>query len=281
MKHILNNLTEQEKNAIREQHTGGMKVATDKFSQLLESKLGDVKPILSEQKSNLGMKSIDKDKNTFKEVVKFLKLKGLNGFKFKESIEGDESLGIILELPQDRTSTMWVLPDGEYLIAKKGKVFEEGKWNWDGMKLSLVGKKAMSEQTYNEQSKTLLKRRFVKITNTEGKTLLFDVTRIKTSSEGCVFTGDFRGNYSSVASFLDIEDLKNVIGITSNTQGRAHSFKFDCSSPATIMLNDADDMSYVSQPDGSDKFVGKSVEYTLDTEGQKVLSDLCKCSRYK
>jgi hypothetical protein len=147
MKHILNNLTEQEKKAIREQHTGGMKVSTDKFNHLLESKLGDVKPILSEQKSNLGMKSIDKDKNTFKEVVKFLKLKGLNGFKFKESIEGDESLGIILELPQDRTSTMWVEPDGEYLIAKKGKVFEEGKWNWDGMKLSLVGKKGMSEQT--------------------------------------------------------------------------------------------------------------------------------------
>jgi hypothetical protein len=49
MKHILNNLTEQEKNAIREQHTGGMKVSTDKFNQLLESKLGDVKPILSEQ----------------------------------------------------------------------------------------------------------------------------------------------------------------------------------------------------------------------------------------
>ncbi len=51
MKHILNDLTEQEKNAIREQHTGGMKVSSDKFNQLLESKLGDVKPILSEQKS--------------------------------------------------------------------------------------------------------------------------------------------------------------------------------------------------------------------------------------
>jgi hypothetical protein len=49
MKHILNNLTEQEKNAIREQHTGGMKVSTDNFNKLLESKLGDVKPILSEQ----------------------------------------------------------------------------------------------------------------------------------------------------------------------------------------------------------------------------------------
>jgi hypothetical protein len=48
MKHILNNLTEQEKNAIREQHTGGMKVMTENFSKLLNSNLGDVKPI-SEQ----------------------------------------------------------------------------------------------------------------------------------------------------------------------------------------------------------------------------------------
>jgi hypothetical protein len=46
MKHILNNLTEQEKKAILEQHTGGMKVMTENFSKLLNSKLGDVKPIL-------------------------------------------------------------------------------------------------------------------------------------------------------------------------------------------------------------------------------------------
>ena len=45
MKHILNDLTEQEKNAIREQHTGGMKVMTENFSRLLNSKLGDVKLI--------------------------------------------------------------------------------------------------------------------------------------------------------------------------------------------------------------------------------------------
>jgi len=45
MKHILNDLTEQEKNAIREQHTGGMKVMTEKFSKLTNSKLGDVKTI--------------------------------------------------------------------------------------------------------------------------------------------------------------------------------------------------------------------------------------------
>lgn len=45
MKHILNDLTDQEKNAIREQHTGGMKVMTEKFSKLTNSKLGDVKLI--------------------------------------------------------------------------------------------------------------------------------------------------------------------------------------------------------------------------------------------
>lgn len=49
MKHILNDLSEEEKNSIREQHTGGMKVMTESFSKLINSKLGDVKPILAEQ----------------------------------------------------------------------------------------------------------------------------------------------------------------------------------------------------------------------------------------
>jgi hypothetical protein len=49
MKHILNNLSEEEKNAIREQHTGGMKVMTENFSKLLNSKLGDSKPLVNEQ----------------------------------------------------------------------------------------------------------------------------------------------------------------------------------------------------------------------------------------
>jgi hypothetical protein len=49
MKHILNNLSEEEKNAIREQHAGGMKVITENFSKLLNSKLGDVKPLVNEQ----------------------------------------------------------------------------------------------------------------------------------------------------------------------------------------------------------------------------------------
>jgi hypothetical protein len=49
MKHILNNMSEEEKNKIREQHTGGMKVMTESFSRLLNSKLGDSKPLVKEQ----------------------------------------------------------------------------------------------------------------------------------------------------------------------------------------------------------------------------------------
>jgi hypothetical protein len=49
MKHILNNLTEEEKNAIREQHTGGIKIVNENFSKLVNTKLGDVKPMVNEQ----------------------------------------------------------------------------------------------------------------------------------------------------------------------------------------------------------------------------------------
>ena len=49
MKHLLNNLSEEEKNNIREQYTGRMKLAIDNFKKLVESKLGDAKPYLVEQ----------------------------------------------------------------------------------------------------------------------------------------------------------------------------------------------------------------------------------------
>lgn len=50
MKHLLNNLSEEEKNAIRSKHTGGMKLTNENFSRLVNSKLGDSKPLLKEDK---------------------------------------------------------------------------------------------------------------------------------------------------------------------------------------------------------------------------------------
>ena len=61
MKHLLNDLSEQEKNSIREQHTGGMKVMTKNFSRLLKSKSGDVKTLVKEQDLNRLAKKIVKE----------------------------------------------------------------------------------------------------------------------------------------------------------------------------------------------------------------------------
>lgn len=49
MKNLLNDLSNEEKNRIREQHEGGMKIDTSKFKKLLESQLGNSKPLVSEQ----------------------------------------------------------------------------------------------------------------------------------------------------------------------------------------------------------------------------------------
>jgi hypothetical protein len=45
MKHLLNNLSDTEKNSILEQHTDRINVRTDRFKTLLESSLGDAKPL--------------------------------------------------------------------------------------------------------------------------------------------------------------------------------------------------------------------------------------------
>jgi hypothetical protein len=58
MKHLLNNLSEEEKNSIREQHEGGMKVNTDRFKKLMESKSGNVKPLVNEQPTARDLENI-------------------------------------------------------------------------------------------------------------------------------------------------------------------------------------------------------------------------------
>jgi hypothetical protein len=52
MKHLLNDMSLEEKNSIREQHTGGIQIDTTKFKTLLETKLGDTKPLISEEEDD-------------------------------------------------------------------------------------------------------------------------------------------------------------------------------------------------------------------------------------
>jgi hypothetical protein len=52
MKHILNNISRQEKNSILEQYSGGKRLQIENFSKLVNSKLGDVKTLITEDFSN-------------------------------------------------------------------------------------------------------------------------------------------------------------------------------------------------------------------------------------
>ena len=50
MKHLLNNISQEEKNSILEQHQGGMEVITENFQKMVSKKLGDVPTFLNEAK---------------------------------------------------------------------------------------------------------------------------------------------------------------------------------------------------------------------------------------
>jgi len=52
MKHLLNNLSSEEKNSIREQHAGGMKVMTENFSRLINAKSGEIKSLVNEEEND-------------------------------------------------------------------------------------------------------------------------------------------------------------------------------------------------------------------------------------
>lgn len=52
MKHLLNNLSEEEKNSIREQHEGGRKIVIENFRKLIETKSGDVKLYTESNENN-------------------------------------------------------------------------------------------------------------------------------------------------------------------------------------------------------------------------------------
>lgn len=61
MKHILNNISQEEKNAILEQHSGGMKVYNEKFKQLVETKQGSVKLYLNESPEQMQANQMAQD----------------------------------------------------------------------------------------------------------------------------------------------------------------------------------------------------------------------------
>jgi hypothetical protein len=69
MKHLLNNLSEEEKNSIREQHEGGMRLETSRFKTLLENKSGNVKPLVEQDEpstEDMPLTPMDEDDSDYR-----------------------------------------------------------------------------------------------------------------------------------------------------------------------------------------------------------------------
>jgi hypothetical protein len=60
MKHILNDISKEEKNSILEQHTGGKHLMIENFNNLVNNKLGTVKTLISEDDMTAGGPITDK-----------------------------------------------------------------------------------------------------------------------------------------------------------------------------------------------------------------------------
>lgn len=65
MKHLLNNISDEEKNKIREQYTGGIKISTNQFKKLTETRQGIINPLLEELGGNVtSPNQVDKTQET-------------------------------------------------------------------------------------------------------------------------------------------------------------------------------------------------------------------------
>jgi len=103
MKHILNNISEEEKNAIREQHSGGMKIELGKFKQMVETKLGDPKPYLTEQ-SNIKKGLTPEEIESLNNVLSYLNPKGKAGMWNQDNTK---RLSVTIQLsPNDKIANL-------------------------------------------------------------------------------------------------------------------------------------------------------------------------------
>jgi LAS superfamily LD-carboxypeptidase LdcB len=70
MKHLLNNIPQEEKNRILEQHRGGMSIDTTRFKVILESTMGNVKPLISEDETKQEGEETKSDVNLINDLEK-------------------------------------------------------------------------------------------------------------------------------------------------------------------------------------------------------------------
>ena len=119
MKHILNNISQEEKQRILEQHSGGKFIDTSSFKRLLESTLGDVKPLVMEQNPGaqptapgFPTSGVEKD-NNFPVDQNIIKSLGVNTSEFTTTVQVSfnhdtgTSTAMLVGTPRTGPATTW------------------------------------------------------------------------------------------------------------------------------------------------------------------------------
>jgi len=104
MKHLLNNLSEEEKNSIREQHTGGMNLMIENFKKLISSKSGDVKPLVNEQRIDPNVRDNTNVSNNVKPIGQITQQKKVtpeSPYKKREDPVRRDMVGLIKNLKSE------------------------------------------------------------------------------------------------------------------------------------------------------------------------------------
>lgn len=209
MKHLLNNIPENEKNRIRKQHKGGVKLIIENFQKLVNTELGSVKPLLEQENEHVEFL----EKNYVSRLTQ-------DGFKVVSKIN---------------------LPNGEYkkqgggyridLYDKDGKTFTgysivtnggiRGMWNNQSVS---VNDGTIGDDTY----KILFKDSGYKAA--EVKTIINTIAKegIKNVSEQMISSPPFAGTwelykfggvFEGVNYVWDGSGIEGMIGIRDTAQG--------------------------------------------------------------
>jgi hypothetical protein len=140
MKNLFNNMSEQEKKSILEQHKGGMNVMSENFFKLLGSKLGDVKP-LSEQKFGSPEPTMAGGKMDNQMEAQMPNVKKGQSFNVNRSTDNQVYV-LTIDNVQPRYITAKIKGPGKY----EGKPLDgtgSFELTWDGMNYGFRGNQEM------------------------------------------------------------------------------------------------------------------------------------------
>ena len=93
MKHLLNNISKEEKENILKQYSGGMKVMSENFNRLMGAKHGNAKPLVNEQVRSADAEFYSDNSHSRAE----------NGLVYLKNGDKDEVSDLLSNLPSDTT----------------------------------------------------------------------------------------------------------------------------------------------------------------------------------